>query len=140
MSCILLFHINIFKESSIRSLARNLGIEVRGVPDAECYKTIGVIAGLQEAAMNRDGKKAKPVPFTEEMMVFCGMKPDLLDRFLAEYHSREIPPVGLKAVLTPYNALWTPGRLCAELRKEQQSVEHRLQKKQMVQIGIGSKN
>lgn len=115
MSCILLFHVNIFKEASIRALCEDLGIEVRVIPDQDDHKTIGAIAGLP----GTDGKSAKPVPFTEEMMVFCAMEPDLLDRFLTQYRSREISPIGLKAVLTPYNACWTPGRLCAELKKEQ---------------------
>ena len=122
MSCILLFHVNIFKEASIRALCEDLGIEVRVIPDQDGHKTIGAIAGLPETAAHRDGKSAKPVPFTEEMMVFCAMESDLLDRFLTQYRSREISPIGLKAVLTPYNARWTPGRLCAELKKEQQSL------------------
>ena len=122
MSCILLFHVNIFKEASIRALCEDLGIEVRVIPDQDGHKTIGAIAGLSETAAHRDGKSAKPVPFTEEMMVFCAMESDLLDRFLTQYRSREISPIGLKAVLTPYNARWTPGRLCAELKKEQQSL------------------
>ena len=122
MSCILLFHVNIFKESSIRALCEDLGIEVRVIPDKDDHKTIGAIAGLPETSARHDGKSAKPVPFTDEMMVFCAMESDLLDRFLTQYRSREISPIGLKAVLTPYNARWTPGRLCAELKKEQQSL------------------
>ena len=81
---------------------------------------LGAIAGMPAPAGS--GSNGKPVPFSDEMMVFCGLEPDLLDRFLAEYRNREIVPIPLKAVLTPYNAKWTPGRLCMELKKEQQSI------------------
>ena len=115
---ILLFHINIFKQNNIMDLCRDFGIEPVVVTDQEFSKTVGEIAGLSGSSIHP--AKSGSVPFTDEMMVFCGMDSDQLDRFLEEYRRREIPPVLLKAVLTPYNAMWTPGRLCAELKKEQQ--------------------
>ena len=66
----------------------------------------------------------RPVPFTDEKMVFCALEPGLLDRFLEEYRRRDIPPVALKAVMTSYNAGWTPGRLCMELKKEHMSFQN----------------
>ena len=120
MKKILLFHVNIFKQNSLRKLCDDLGIETCVVTDKELSMRLGAIAGMPAPAGS--GSNGKPVPFSDEMMVFCGLEPDLLDRFLAEYRNREIVPIPLKAVLTPYNAGWTPGRLCMELKKEQQSI------------------
>ena len=115
---ILLFHINIFKQSSIQALCEEQGIAVHAISDTELDKPICVLAGMKNLAGNARGGQA--VPFEDEMMVFCGMDdPGQLDRFLEEYKKREIQPIALKAVMTPYNMGWTPGRLCLELKKEQ---------------------
>ena len=122
MGCILLFHINIFKQGSIRALCEDLGIDVRVITDGDLSRTMGQIAGISSTPDLHGGK---PVPFSDEMMVFCGMSSDQLDRFLSEYRQREISPIPLKAVLTSVNAKWLPGRLCMELKKEQQSLSGR---------------
>jgi len=116
---ILLFHINIFKQSSIIQLCRDLGYDVYTGREEDLTKTIGQIAGL----FRSPAKQGNAVPFTDEMMVFCGVKPGELDRFLEEYRNRAIQPVPLKAVMTQYNAQWTPGRLCMELQKEQDYIQ-----------------
>ena len=118
---ILLFNINIIKQSSITSLCREMRIDVHVSRKEDLNKTIGEIAGMTSSS----GCGGNPVPFTEEMIVFCGMDPDQLEEFLLQYHLREIEPVALKAVMTKYNASWTPGRLCAELKKEHESINHR---------------
>jgi len=121
--CILLFHINIFKQSSIIALCKEIGINAIIVKDEDLLKTIGEIAGLPSFSGNSKCS-GTPVPFTDEMMVFCALEPDTLDRFLEEYRRRDIPPVDLKAVMTSYNAGWSPGRLCMELKKEHQSFQN----------------
>ena len=120
---ILLFHINIFKLNSILALCKDLGIRTHTVSDNDLSSTIGKIAGVT-AFSDHCKSNGKPVSFTDEMMVFCALEPGLLDRFLEEYRRRDIPPVALKAVMTSYNAGWTPGRLCMELKKEHQSFQN----------------
>ena len=121
--CILLFHINIFKLNSILALCKDLGIRAHTVSDNDLSRTIGEIAGFPSLS-GHSKSSGKPVPFTDEMMVFCALEPGTLDRFLEEYRRRDIPPVDLKAVMTSYNAGWTPGRLCMELKKEHQSFQN----------------
>ena len=72
-----------------------------------------------------DGKdpSAKEESFTDEMLVFCGFSSDDLDAFLQGYKMTGIPRVELKAVLTQYNADWTPMKLCEELKKERDAFE-----------------
>lgn len=116
---VLLFHINIFKQNSIVQLCRDLGHDTYIAQEEDLAKTIGQIAGLTGLPVS----KGNPVPFTDEMMVFCGVGPGQLDHFLEEYRKRSLEPVMLKAVMTPYNAQWTPGRLCMELQKEHEYMQ-----------------
>ena len=41
-----------------------------------------------------------------------------MDAFLAEYKATGLPPVALKAIVTPYNVSWTADALLRELMKE----------------------
>ena len=116
---ILLFHVNIFKQNSIIQLCQDLGFEVYVVKEEEFSKTIGQIAGVPVSSANVN----KPVPFTDEMLVFCRLEPEQLDTFLKEFKGRGISPISLKAVMTPHNIHWTPGRLCMELKKEQEYIQ-----------------
>ena len=61
--------------------------------------------------------------FTGEMLVFCGFASDDLDSFLQGYKQTGVPRVDLKAVLTQYNADWTPKKLFEELSKEREAFE-----------------
>ena len=119
---ILLFNINIIKQSSITSLCREMGIDVHISKKEDFNKTVGEIAGMANSSYQ---SIPKPVPFKDEMIVFCGMDPDMVEAFLLQYHLREIEPVALKAVMTKYNTSWTPGRLCAELKKEHEAIHRK---------------
>ena len=55
------------------------------------------------------------VPIGGKMLVFCGLEREL-DGLLAAL--RQAGVVCLKAVLTPDNRSWTPGRLYRELQRE----------------------
>jgi len=114
---ILLFNIPLIKTAQIANLCTALDIQLKQVSSADANKTIGMLAGFSTA--DSSIAKANKAPFPSgEMMVFCGLLPDKLDSFLAEFKKREIPKIPLKAVMTPYNAGWTPGRLFTELSRE----------------------
>ena len=59
------------------------------------------------------------LPVGGKMMVFCGLEREL-DDLLAALHGAGI--VCLKAVLTPSNRNWTPGRLYQELERERRAM------------------
>ncbi len=63
--------------------------------------------------------------FTGEMLVFCGFQNDDLDAFISSYKASGIPRIELKAVLTHFNADWTPRKLYGELSKEHEACEKR---------------
>lgn len=63
--------------------------------------------------------------FAGEMLVFCGFQNDDLDAFISGYKASGIPRIELKAVLTHFNADWTPRKLYEELSKEHEAFEKR---------------
>lgn len=127
---ILLFHMNLLRISSIEALCRELDLECTVVSDARWNMLLGELAGLKmpAGAANMTGGAAGEKRFLsdpsdrEEMMVLCALAPGMLDAFLDAFRQREMKPVALKAMLTPYNARWTPGRLQTELRKERNAI------------------
>ena len=74
----------------------------------------------EEASQAPDGKNE---PFRGELMVFCGFSSEDLDRFIQGYKVTGVPRVELKAVLTQYNADWTPVKLFEELTKEKEAFD-----------------
>ena len=121
---ILLFNTSLIKTAQIASLCSALGIQAKQVTSADSGKTIAMLAGPS----NEDSTSAKinnfPFP-SGEMIVFCGLLPEKLDSFLVEFKKRGIPAIPLKAVMTPFNAGWTPGRLFTELSKEHAAFQNK---------------
>lgn len=109
------------REKAIAGLCKRLGFRVRKLKPADANVEIGVLAGVCGAA-GKDHVKAPALYQMPEMLIFSGMPEKGLDTFLAEYKAAGIEPVGLKAVVTPYNLTWTAYELAAELLKEQASM------------------
>ena len=58
----------------------------------------------------------------EPVMVFAGMSPQAVSRFLDRMKEMGLPPISLKAVLPPTSAGWTMPRLAQELMKERKAL------------------
>lgn len=114
---ILLFRVEPIKAGRIEGLCKKLGIGVSKIAPAMYSQKLGYLAGIPGFP-----KEEKPYTGPElpaEMMVFSGIS-DRLDQFLAEYKQAAIPPIGLKAVITPHNIFWSAEDLYQELFKEHQ--------------------
>ena len=115
---ILLFHVEAGKAQRIESLCRKLGIRTSRVKLSSYSQKLGYLAGI--SGFRRENSSYAGAEFPSEMMVFSGMNSDMLDCFLEEYKKAFIPPIGLKAVLTPHNIFWRAEDLYRELFKEHQ--------------------
>ena len=73
---------------------------------------------LEALAQGKTGRESG-VPIGGKMLVFCGLEREL-DGLLAAL--RQAGVVCLKAVLTPDNRSWTPGRLYRELQREHRAM------------------
>ena len=74
---------------------------------------------LGELAQGKTGTGGRALP-AGKMVVFCGLEREL-DSLLAGLRQGGI--VCMKAVLTPSNRSWTPGRLYQELELERRAME-----------------
>ena len=59
--------------------------------------------------------------FEDEVLLLVNCTGPLLDKFLQGFRRNKIPPVALKAVLTPTNREWDSVALHAELCRERQA-------------------
>lgn len=128
----LLYNINGDKAKNIKKILLLLGIRVKIVTEDMYGEKLGVLAGMltkeetQNVKINVEPEEVEVagenVPFTEEMLVMCGFSNERVDRFLMEMRKQKVQKIGLKAVLTPYNALWDSYELYRELMKEHKRI------------------
>lgn len=116
---ILLFHIEPKKAKQIEAVCRSLRLQTIKVKITSYNQKLGYLAGI--SGFNRENTIYQGADFPSEMLVFSGMDSDMVDSFLAKYKEASIPPIGLKAVLTPHNVFWSAEELYKELFKEHQS-------------------
>ena len=109
MLCI---HMNPERALRLSFAAMSLGVRAKVIPPEQEGQTLAALCGLTPPAVPAPAAQAD-----EEMLVFAFLPDDLLERLLPALRSG-MPPVRLKAVLTPDNSRWTCARLCRELRGE----------------------
>ena len=117
---ILLFKMNNDRQRSIEGLCRSLSIKTIYIKQASYLQNMGYLAGI--SGFSKNSTIYSGSDFDKEMLVFSGMDSDLTDRFLAAFRQAGLPPVDLKAVITPTNIFWTPIKLYEELMKEHKSI------------------
>ena len=130
MKKILLFHMNMTRIAEISAVCRGLGIQVRPVAPSEYGQALGMLAGMAlpegmgmpvEMGMPTTPPDKIRMPgsgITSEMLVFAGMDQPEVFAFLQALREAGIASVALKAMVTPFNACWSPEKLYRELEKE----------------------
>ncbi len=109
MKKVLLFGFETLPEIlTVAGIVQQFGGETVPVAKENCGLT------LEALAQGKTGRESG-VPIGGKMLVFCGLEREL-DGLLAAL--RQAGVVCLKAVLTPDNRSWTPGRLYRELQRE----------------------
>ena len=110
---VLCYNLGPEREARLRTLCLIQKLRLRPVAPEEYAEPIGALAGLLPPA----GSLAAE-PFSDEMLVLCGFSEPALNAFLQGFRKAGLPPVALKAVLTPSNAVWDSRQLWLELRQE----------------------
>ena len=116
-----LYEVNKDKEQQIHHLASGMGIKVHQVLPADYLQPIGVLLalpGFERMPMRYGG----PL-LSDEMMLMSDFDDTLLSRFLSAYRHASIPPIYLKAGVTPHNIFWTSLQLHQELQEEHQMMQ-----------------
>lgn len=114
---ILLFQFTPEKTAALHKLCAALSsrftIRIKSVQKEDYEESLGFLAGIMGFSSNHKSYSGPSLP--SEMLVFSGFTGDDLDDFLDAYHEKGLEKILLKAVLTPDNIKWTPGRLYREL-------------------------
>lgn len=115
--CVLMYNLEGEAARKLASVLAPLGLRVRQVAPEQYGAPLALLA----AGRGERGEAAPPLG--EPMLVFCGVAEGTLDRALAALRRPDVPRVGLKAVLTPSNAMWDARRLHAALAEERQAFQ-----------------
>ncbi len=110
---LLCIHMEKSRVTRLSFLAMGMGIAVRDVPDSDLGQPLGALCGLEPRTPH-----APAVQVPEEMLVMAHFPDALMDRWLLSLRQSGLPPVRLKAVLTPHNRAWHCGRLYVLISQE----------------------
>ena len=105
--------------AELKKLAHRFGAGIRRIPREAYSLPIAAAAG---GLAPRSVYTGEELP--EPMAVFVNFPDGALDVFLSELCRSEVR-IPLKAVLTPYNAVWTADRLYEELCREREAFARR---------------
>ena len=117
---ILMFHMAGERQRQAETVCRRLGITCAAVPLQDYCQPLGALAGILGFARKKERYRGSELP--GEMLVLSGLDGKRVDDFLAAWREAGIPPVALKAIVTPHNIRWTPTELYAELLREHRAI------------------
>lgn len=124
---VLAFNLNDAALSALRGPCQAMGLRLKPVPRDGFSLPIGAMAGLAVRAVSGPLISAG---FDDPMLVMCGLDEQALNGFLLALRALPLPPIPLKAVLTPTNAAWSALALRDELAREHAEMARRRQQKQ----------
>ena len=104
------------KLNSIKDLCSKMGIKIESIGNKDLRRSIlSIISGDEKlnAKIN-----IPPMYNMPEVMIFRGFDESELKGFLSEYKNAGIEKVALKAMVTPYNVVWTLYYLIEHLKEE----------------------
>ncbi len=99
----------------LRAVLKALHIRVRVLKDEDYAEKIGFLLGLKGF---HPAKEREEFTFPHEVMVLQNIRHKRLDAVLEAIKEAGIPKIQYKAVVTPFNTLWTLQRLCETMQKE----------------------
>jgi hypothetical protein len=104
------------KLNSIKELCTKLGIQIESIGNKDLGRSIlSIISGDEKLPAKID---IPPMYNMPEVMIFMGFDETELKSFLNEYKKAGIEKVALKAMVTPYNVVWTLYYLIEHLKEE----------------------
>lgn len=111
------------KLSAVQEALKTLQVKSRVLPEDAHGQKIGYLLGMKGFKQTR--AKDEKFSFPHEVMIFQHIRGKRLDEVLERMKSLGIPPVKFKAVVTPFNTLWTLQRLCETMQREHGAVGKR---------------
>ncbi len=116
-SKILCYNVDEGTLKALATLSSKLKISVIKVPYVDFGKPIAAVA----AGVSAESNPLVTVSIPESMAVFVSVPDTVLDVLLSSMREKAIK-ISLKAVLTPYNAVWDANTLYNELCRERKEM------------------
>ena len=104
------------RKARVRGWLERKGIRALEIPPTELHHSLGALLGLP--GFDREPGLRLERGFEEEMLVMFGFPGTMLHDFLAFFREEGLPPVALKAMITPTNVNWTSLALHEALKEE----------------------
>lgn len=106
---------------ALEALCAALAVDLNPVPQEAFALPLGALAGIPAAPK----AASAPKPFSDPMLVMCNLDEPRFNAFLQMLRASGLPPIPLKAVLTPTNATWSACQLHDELAREHEALRRR---------------
>ena len=94
-----------------------MGIVTKILPDEAYREKVGYLLGNKGFQAAKAQAEDRFV-FPHEVMVLQNIRSKRLDEVLQALNDAGVPHIRFKAVVTPFNTLWTLRRLCETMQKE----------------------
>ena len=118
MAAVLAFNLTEEEKKKLRILCAGMKIMLKVIDRSYFGCRIGdLAAGKADACEDPD------IDIKEPMLVLASFSGSQLNSFLQGFRRYGVPPIGLKAMLTPSNAEWTAARLYTELSAERDALK-----------------
>ena len=115
---VLLYNLDSEKGRKIKALCLTLRLRARSVAPEDFGRTLTSVL----APENAREPAQEGWPFSDELLVMAGLTSRQMNDLLQGFRRKKIPPVELKAVLTPTNSQWNAFQLREELARERQAM------------------
>ena len=115
---LLTYNLDSQRKLKLRFVCAELKLILRSVPESDYAQPLAALAGLcprTEAAYSGEG-------FPDEMLVMANFNNHQFHALLDALRRSGMPPIPLKAVLTPTNAEWDSVKLHAEILREHETM------------------
>lgn len=113
---VLLFQFSEERKNAVKAVLKSLNIASHSLREDAFQHKIGYLLGLRGFGPTTFDHEAK-FDFPHEVMIMHNIKSKRLDEVLKALREAGIS-IPYKAVVTPFNTLWTLERLCETMEKE----------------------
>lgn len=108
------------RREAAAALLRRMNIAVTVLPEDAWKEKIGFLLGNKGFTSAKETDEEFVFPY--EVMLMQNIRNKRLDKLLSAWNEAGLAPVLYKAVVTPFNTLWTLRRLCQTMEKEHGAV------------------
>lgn len=125
---VLLYNLSSEQKSRLTRMFLIMKVHMIFVEPSQYGKSIGQLLGKEDMLPSLEAfaeAEQEKDTLNTPMMVMYGFNNVRLDALLKGFRKNHVPPIGLKAIVTPANITWTSLQLYRELQREHAAFQNR---------------